>query len=226
MLRSRGLCFHKELSVTPASWGALLIAWLAAIALPGPDVFLLLKLGIRNRRSAVSAALGIMAGNLLWATASVVGMSALIRAFPFILPALQVAGSCVLIWLGVQSVRGGISQLKHRDGGPDMEVTRRPFLLGFVTNIANPKALIFFTALLSQFIPAHATWITSISIIALMWITGVMWFVGVALASSSRAFRNWFGRAAPWFDIVAGAVFILVAVTILSEVVVSALTSL
>ena len=48
--------------------------------------------------------------------------------------------------------------------------------------------------------------------------TGVVWFVAVALASSSQAFRAWFGRVAPWFDVVAGAVFILVALTILAEV--------
>lgn len=204
--------------MTAASWGALLIAWLAAIAMPGPDTFLLLKLGIRDRRPAVLAALGIMTGNLVWATASVLGMSALIRTFPVLLPTLQVAGSCVLIWLGVKSLRGGIAQLRERSETPDVTVTSRPFLLGFVTNIANPKALIFFTALLSQFLPAHTDWVTSATIIAVMVSTGVAWFVAVALASSSQAFRAWFGRVAPWFDVVAGAVFILVALTILAEV--------
>lgn len=205
--------------MSAASWGALLVAWLAAIALPGPDVFLLLKLGIRERRAAVFAALGIMSGNFIWATASVLGMSAVIRAFPALLPALQTAGSFVLIWLGAQSIRGGIAGLGQRSDATEPSVTRRPYGLGFVTNIANPKALIFFTALLSQFIPAHTTWVTSASIIAVMMVTGVAWFVSVALASSSRAFRAWFGRAAPWFDIAAGAVFVLVAVTILVEVV-------
>lgn len=205
--------------MSAASWGALLIAWIAAIALPGPDVFLLLKLGIRERRAAVLAALGIMTGNFIWATASVLGMSAVIRVFPALLPALQTAGSLVLIWLGVQSIRGGVRQLRQRVDAPDLSISQRPYALGFVTNIANPKALIFFTALLSQFIPAHTTWVTSASIIIVMMVTGVAWFVGVALASSSRAFRAWFGRATPWFDIVAGAVFVIVALTILVEVV-------
>lgn len=205
--------------MSAASWGALLIAWLAAVALPGPDIFLLLKLGIRDRAAAVAAALGIMMGNLIWATASVLGMSALIRAFPALLPSLQVVGSLVLLWLGTQSIRSGVRQLREPDEAVDMSVTRRPFALGFLTNMSNPKALIFFTALLSQFIPAGTTWATSAAIIAVMVVTGIAWFVSVALASSSKAFRAWFGKAAPWFDIVAGVVFVLVALTILIEVV-------
>lgn len=205
--------------MSAASWGALLIAWVAAIAMPGPDIFLLLKLGIRDRRSAVLAALGIMGGNLVWATASVLGMSALIRSFPVILPLLQVVGSCVLLWLGYQSFRGGLAQLKRKSEVPDIHLTKRPLLLGFVTNMANPKALIFFTALLSQFIPAETSWATSALIITVMVVTGIVWFVAVAFASSSQTFRNWFGRAAPWVDIIAGAVFILVALTILGEMV-------
>ena len=207
--------------MSAASWGALIVAWVAAIMLPGPDVFLLLKLGIRDRRAAVAAAFGIMTGNLIWATTSVLGMSALIRAFPALMPTLQILGSSVLVWLGLQSIRGGVSQLRNRHTPADVKVSRRPFALGFVTNIANPKALIFFTALLSQFIPAGASWVTSLMIIVTMTATGIAWFVAVALASSSRAFRAWFGQAAPWFDIVAGAVFVLVAVTIFADVITS-----
>lgn len=204
--------------MTPATWGTLLLAWIAALALPGPDIFVLLRLGIRSRAAAVKAAFGIMAGNFLWITATVLGISALLRAFPVILPIIQIAGSIVLITIGVQSVRAGTSQLRTRQAAAIGEVSRRPFALGFVTNIANPKALIFFTALLSQFLPVGAPWGVSVLIIVVMWIVGIAWFVIVALASSSRAFRAWFGRAAPWFDIVAGAVFVIVAGVILIEV--------
>lgn len=208
-----------------AAWGALLLAWLAAVALPGPDVFLLLRLGVRERRAAMFAALGIMSGNFLWITASVLGISVLLRTFPALLPMLQVLGSAVLIWLGVQSVLAGVRQMREPSRTFATEVTKRPFMLGLVTNLANPKALIFFTALLSQFIPPGTAWVTGLTIIAVMWITGMAWFATVALASSSRAFRSWFGKATPWFDLVAGAVFVIVAVVILKEAI-PALTSL
>ena len=209
--------------MTAAAWAPLMIAWIVAVASPGPDVFLLLRLGVRYRRPAVLAALGIMTGNALWIVTSVLGISALIGALPWILPALQIVGAAVLLWLGIQSIRGGSRGL--RASAPDDAVppAQRPYALGFVTNIANPKALIFFTSLLSQFLPADATAADRGFVIAAMIGTGLVWFVAVAIACSSRPFRRWFRRAAPWFDIVAGIVFCLVAAIVLGELVVHAL---
>ena len=206
-----------DAALSPGSWAALVVAWAAAIASPGPDVFLLLRLAVRERRAAVLAALGIMTGNTLWITVSVLGISALLAAFPWLLPALQLAGSAVLVWMGVTSVRGGVRALRapaETAGGP---APRRPYLLGFTTNIANPKALIFFTALLSQFLPPEAPIADRVIAIALMIGIGVAWFAAVAIACSSRTFRRWFRRAIPWFDIVAGVVFLVVAAAVLIE---------
>lgn len=63
-------------------------------------------------------------------------------------------------------------------------------LPGPTTNLANPKALVFFTALLTQFLPVDAGWGTRLAIIAVMTVTGLVWFVGIALASSASAFRR------------------------------------
>lgn len=209
--------------MTAAGWGGLLLAWFAALALPGPDVFLLLRLGVRQRRASVLAALGIMSGNLLWIVVSVLGLAALFQALPGVLPVMQIAGALVLGFLGAQSVRGGIAQL--RDGSADRGAgaVARPWLLGFTTNLANPKALVFFTALLAQFLPGEADWGTRLAIIGAMVGSGVIWFVGIALASSAAAFRRWFGRAAPWFDVVAGALFVVIALAILTEAVLALL---
>nr|WP_245190014.1 LysE family translocator [Leucobacter exalbidus] len=168
--------------------------------MPGPDVFLLLRLAVRERRAAVLAACGIMAGNLVWVVASVLGMGVLLAAVPAILPVIQIAGSIVLAYLGVMSLRGGLAQLRAaRSGSPDLAPSRaaRPFWLGLTTNLANPKALIFFTALLSQFLPPHASFGTQLAIIVAMVVSGLAWFVGVAVAASGAKFRAWFGRAAP-----------------------------
>ena len=208
--------------MTLAAWGGLALAWGAAIAMPGPDVLLILRLGVRERRAAVLAALGVMAGNVVWITASVLGMGALLAAVPSLLPAIQLAGSAVLIWLGVLSARGGLAQLRSaRSGSHEASLThtRRPFALGVTTNLANPKALVFFTALLSQFLPAHASVGTQGAIIAAMIVSGTAWFVGVAIASSGAVFRGRFARLAPWIDVVAGALFVAIAVVIAAQAV-------
>nr|WP_233613427.1 LysE family translocator [Leucobacter edaphi] len=197
----------------------MVIAWIAAIALPGPDVFLLLRLAVRERRAAVLAALGIMTGNLIWILVSVLGITALFAVLPGLLPVMQVLGALVLVWLGVQSIRSGIALLRAPAERASAGRVVHPWLLGLTTNLANPKALIFFTALLTQFLPPHAGIGERSAITLVMVAIGVAWFVGIALASSGAAFRRWFGRATPWFDVVAGALFVLVALVLLGEVV-------
>lgn len=199
-------------------WLALIGAWIAALALPGPDIFIILRLAVRERRAAVLAALGIMTGNLLWITVSVLGITAILRAYPFILPGIQIFGIVVLGYLGWQSVRSGVAQMRQ---GADAQTARQssnPWLLGLITNLANPKALIFFTALLGQFVPPGSSWVTSLVIITVMVLVGLAWFVSLAVASSAAAFRIWFKKAAPWLDVVAGALFLIVAALIAFEV--------
>lgn len=213
-------------SLSAGSWAALLAAWIAAVASPGPDIFLLMRLAIRQRRAALLAALGIMTGNTLWILSSVLGISVLLVALPWLLPAVQTVGAAVLLWLGIASLRGGIAGLRAVRDDAEAQGPRRPYLLGLATNIANPKALIFFTALLGQFLPPQASMADRGLVIVVMISTGLVWFLSVAAACSARAFRNWFRRAAPWFDIVAGAVFVLVAGAVLVEVLLEAFGAL
>ena len=205
-------------ALTAADWLALAAAWIAAIAMPGPDLFLLLRLGVRDRTAALRAAIGIMLGNLAWIAVSVLGLSALIRAIPGVLPALQLAGAAVLLWIGAQSVRAGLRGLRDPAAAQTASApSPRPLRLGLVTNLSNPKALLFFTALFSQMLPPEAGWWDRGAIVALLVVIGLAWFCGFALAASARRFQLWFRRASPWIDITAGAVFVLVALAIAAE---------
>ncbi|MFC5338444.1 LysE family translocator [Leucobacter denitrificans] len=210
-----------ETTMTAASWVTLLTTFAIAIVVPGPDTFLLLRLGVRERRAAVIAAVGIMIGNFLWTSASVLGLAALMRAFPATIPALQALGSAVLIWIGVQSIRSGIRILRSGAAAPvtssPVPATRHPLALGFVTNISNPKALLFFTALFSQLLPSDATALDRTLIVVALTALGLAWFVLFALFTSTPSFQRWFRRATPYFDLAAGLVFLAVAGLVLFE---------
>lgn len=211
-----------------ATWAALLATWAVAVVVPGPDTFLLLRLGVRERRAAVLAAVGIMIGNLIWTGASVLGLAALMRTLPGALPLMQLLGSSVLVWIGVQSIRGGLRGLRARRTASEAEagevaaaVTRHPLRLGFITNISNPKALLFYTALFSQLMPLEATAFDRTMIVVVLTVLGLGFFIAFALLASSRAFQRWLGRATPFIDIAAGVVFLLVAGFVLGELIVA-----
>lgn len=213
--------------MTATAWAALLAAFFIGVVIPGPDTLLLLRLGLRDRRQALAAAAGITLGNAIWTTTSLLGLAALMRALPGALPAMQLLGSAVLIWLGAQSIASGVRALR---GSPESAVAERitdhPLRLGLVTNLSNPKALLFFAALFSQILPPDANWFDRAAILIALTAICIAWFSAYALLTSSRGFQRWFRRATPVIDIVAGAVFVLVAGAILIELALSALTAL
>jgi threonine/homoserine/homoserine lactone efflux protein len=128
----------------------------AALALsPGPDVMFVLANGMRYRaKGAVSAALGIGTGSLAHATAAAVGISAIVAAAPFAFDAMRVVGAFYLAWLGLQAIRAfmaGSASALSLAAVRDISVGRI-FMRGFLTNILNPKVIVFYLALLPQFV--------------------------------------------------------------------------
>ena len=242
------------MSVT--AWVTLLVTFAAAVIVPGPDTFLVLKLGLRSRSAALWGAAGIMTGNAVWTAASVTGLAALMLAMPALLPILQVIGAAVLGWMGIQGGRAAIRALRDRArvrasdrarelvttgsvtiplgeaAGADQpssspsvagEPVAHPMRMGFLTNMSNPKALLFFTALFSQILPAEATMLDRALVLIALTIVGLAWFVSFALLTSSRGFQRWFGRATPVIDLCASVVFLLVAVVVVVELVLALL---
>lgn len=211
-----------DTALTAAAWTAILLAFTLAVIVPGPDTFLILRLGVRERRAAMLAACGIMIGNLVWTGASVLGLAALMRALPGAIPVMQALGSAVLVWIGVQSVLSGLRTLRSRSqdsaAAPALRTTSRPLLLGIVTNMSNPKALLFFTALFSQLLPADATGVDRVLIVVALTAIGLAWFLIFAWFTSSQQFQRMFQRTTPFIDVAAGLVFLAVAGVVLFEV--------
>ena len=212
--------------MTATTWLTLLTTFAIAVVVPGPDTFLILRLGIRDRRAALWAACGIMIGNFLWTAASVLGLAALMRAVPGVIPVLQVLGSAVLIWIGIQSIRSGVRLLRSQSADGTVSrmtgsATQHPLRLGFVTNISNPKALLFFTALFSQLLPRDASNLDRTFIVVALTLIGLLWFVLFAWLTSAPSFQRWFARATPYVDLAAGAVFLLVAGVVVVELAVT-----
>jgi threonine/homoserine/homoserine lactone efflux protein len=120
--------------------------------LPGPATALVVRsAALHGRRSAFLTVLGNSTGILLWALASVLGISALVAASSAAFVALKVAGAVVLVYLGVQALRG-VKAVNEEEPG----FARSSYVTGLVTSGANPKLAVFFIALVPQFVPHGA----------------------------------------------------------------------
>ncbi|WIM67853.1 LysE family translocator [Corynebacterium breve] len=204
--------------MTIASYAALIGVWLAAIISPGPDLFQIIRIGAKSRAAGVACALGIMLGNTLWVVASLLGLSALIRAVPEVLGVLQLVGGAYLIYMGAQSVRAGLASRRstpsHTIRGPEMS-SQKAFGLGFTTNLSNPKAVLFFGAVFAQFVRPDMGWEWMAIIAVTMVVIGIIWFVLFALLV--RAIAAPLERYGHIIDIVAGAIFIALGMWMVVE---------
>ncbi len=139
------------LPVEPSRFAVFLTVMASLAAAPGPANLFSIATGMnRGPRAVGLAVVGMNSATLVWFVAAAVGLGALIRALPDVFAFLTVAGALYLIWLGLRAltaaVRGGgaISTGPTSDGSPLAQ--------GFAVQIANPKAVLFFSAVLPPFI--------------------------------------------------------------------------
>jgi threonine/homoserine/homoserine lactone efflux protein len=144
--------------VDPARYGAFLATMVLMAVTPGPANLFAIATGLqRGRAQALVGVAGMNAATLVWFTGAALGLSALMAAFPAAFRLLALGGGLYVAWLGVSSIRAGLRGEGGPSARPAVHGARSAFLDGFSVQIANPKALLFFTAVLPPFLdPARA----------------------------------------------------------------------
>ena len=153
--------------------------------LPGADMALVTKnvLSIGRRRT-MGTIIGICSGCVIHASASALGVSAILATSATAYYVLKTVGAGYLFWIGIQSIRDA--------GKPAAPVLSRnarhqalgPFLQGFLTNVLNPKVAVFYLTFLPQFIsPGEPVFRRSLMLAGIhiamgfVWLTAYAWFV-------------------------------------------------
>lgn len=137
------------------TWWLFLVTETALSISPGPAVLLVVSQGLRRGgRKSVFSSLGILAANAVYFAISAAGLGAAILASYELFSLIRWAGAAYLVWLGIRAIVGSHSPFRPApDGGPArVESNRRLFGNGFLLQAANPKALVFFAAILPQFV--------------------------------------------------------------------------
>ena len=136
------------------TWALFLVTELALCLTPGPAVLFVFAHGLRyGGPKSLWANLGILSGNAFYFAISATGLGMLVSASHAAFSAVKLGGALYLIYLGVRMMlaRGDAFAA---DGAPTEVRGARIVARGFLLQAANPKALIFFTALLPQFVTA------------------------------------------------------------------------
>jgi len=142
----------------------LYVAFLGVMAVmavtPGPaNLFAVATGAERGRRAALVGVVGMNAATLVWFGAAALGLGVLVAALPLAFKAVAVGGALYVAWLGIKAIRAAIASSgpDGADAAPAIVVRRdRGALMnGFMVQIANPKAILFFTAVLPPFLDIH-----------------------------------------------------------------------
>ena len=142
--------------MTFESWLLFLVMETALSLSPGPAVFYVVSQGVRGAvRRSLPAALGIISANAIYFTLSATSLGAIIAASARFFTIAKWVGAAYLIYLGVKALRsaGASHAVALSETLPEVQGDRRRVYVGALTlQLANPKALLFFLALLPQFI--------------------------------------------------------------------------
>ena len=161
------------------------VAFLLSLT-PGPGMALVVRNAATGGTcAAVWTTIGSSLGVGAWAVLSALGISALVAASETAYVALKIAGVVVLVWFGVQALRG-----RRRAAAAPGEAREQAFSSGLLTALANPKLAVFFVALLPQFIPTGAPVLPyALAMAAILIVADFSIYVslGAAVARTKRA---------------------------------------
>ena len=170
---------------------------------PGPAVLLVISQGMRRGfRNSRRGAAGILTGNAIYFALSAAGLGALLVASKQVFDVLQIAGAAYLVLLGLKMIAWPSRPVDEE--APVEDRGAGSFVQGLVTQLANPKAIVFFTALLPQFIDPTRPMTMQVVILGVISIVlelPVLLLYGYA-ADRGRAR---YGRHAALFERLAGA---------------------
>jgi threonine/homoserine/homoserine lactone efflux protein len=135
----------------PGQLATFLVTITVICVVPGPDQLFIVAQGMRHGpRAGAAAAVGMTGGMLFHTAAAVVGLSALVQSSATAFEALRYAGAAYLLWMAVAALRGGHGA--PAPSAPAAAPAPRIVRQAMVTNILNPKVIVFYVAFLPQFL--------------------------------------------------------------------------
>ena len=202
-------------------WLLLIITLLAGAMSPGPSVALVMRTTIvHGRRSGVLVALAHGVGITVYALAVVLGLATAIQSSSSLNIGLRIGGALFLFYLGYRMISSGIQTAKK---GEDV-VTQTPaerdhksltqwqhVLNGFLIVFLNPKVVLFFVAIFSQFLTPDQSITTQLMAASMAGGIDAAWYALVAFCVSNHRLAGALSSASPMIDVVFGALFMAFA---------------
>ena len=183
---------------------------------PGPDVLLIAKSAASNTRiNTLKIIAGISAGIVVWVVLTLMGFTVLVEQFPWIQQVLMIVGGVFLAKMGWGMLNGGLKLLKQEvalDSSEEIEKPQNYFLQGLLTNLSNPKTLIYFSSVFSLALSSSAGSDLKTQLAFIIPIQTFLVFSLLMMIVSMPKIKVLYQRAGSYIDIISGGLFLAFAV--------------
>ena len=190
----------------------IVLLHLFAVASPGPDFLLVTRQSLRfGRTVAIWASAGIATGIIFHSFIAITGVSLLISSNPDLFDWLKMIAAVYIAYLGCLSLFAKPNPLNNENRKHN-ENYLGSYVLGLITNILNPKAILFFITLFTVVVNESTTTILLVFYGLYMSITTFIWFTGISYIFSNQALTKKYENFIPVFEKVIGIILIIIAI--------------
>jgi RhtB (resistance to homoserine/threonine) family protein len=180
-----------------AGYGTFIAFVLLLTVAPGPDFAVVMKNALAGGRTAgLWTTVGINISNAAQGTVAALGLGAVIVASRPLFETIRWAGIAYLCWLGFHTLRSARrapqGDTQDAQSHPDAGRWRRRLAQGVLSNITNPKILVFYLSVLPQFLPAHPSLLDALVLANTLPVIGFCWLALVV--SAVHALHAWLTR--------------------------------
>ncbi len=153
--------------------------------------------------------LGISLGIVIWAGVALMGLNLILQKMAWLHQIIMVGGGMYLCWMGWQLLKS--ARAKHDVAEEEVQVVLpargRTFIRGLLTNLSNPKAVIYFGSVFSWFVGDDVGAGTRWGLFILIVGETFLWFTVVACVFALPTMRRGYQRLSKWIDGLAGVLF-------------------
>ena len=198
-----------------------LIFWLqfAAVCVagamsPGPSLALVIRNSTKfSRIAGLMTAIGHGLGMGIYAVFAVTGLVIVITTNEYLFQLIQILGICFLLYFGIQF----ILQKSNEIIIDDKQKNINSFIQGFSISILNPKILIWFAAIFSQFVSVNGTFTSNSILVLTASIIDCIWYVIVALVVTSYGLNNFFQKRINIIQKLSGFILVLIGIILIID---------
>lgn len=196
--------------------GTVFLLNLLAAVSPGPDFVMTVRNSLcYSRRAGIFTSIGIVAGLMIHLCYCAAGIGYIISKSDVLFTLIKIVGAGYLVYMGVGSFLSAKSKLDLSgvSTGPDLSGFQA-FKMGFLTNVLNPKATLFFLSLFSFVIGSSTPFCIVLIISLIIVLTALAWFIIVSLFFTQKRVQNAFLRYEVLINRILGGFLVLLGVKV------------